>query len=107
MLESWYARLPPVLADHKPHGMDSAALYWPGNLGMCWHTLVEQHTYAGFMHRPLQVEPFNRALKEQMADVMINGRRRDHGFERAFLEVRSSLTGYAKVGTCSCRCVVL
>lgn len=35
----------------------------------------------------VQVEPFNRALKTLQCDVMINGRRRDHGFERAQLEV--------------------
>jgi 3'-phosphoadenosine 5'-phosphosulfate sulfotransferase (PAPS reductase)/FAD synthetase len=35
----------------------------------------------------MQVEPFNRALVESEADVMINGRRQDHGFERAQLEV--------------------
>lgn len=39
----------------------------------------------------LQVEPFNRALLETEADVMINGRRQDHGFERAHLEVSSSV----------------
>lgn len=36
----------------------------------------------------LQVEPFQRSLKDMAVDVMINGRRRDHGFERAQLEVR-------------------
>lgn len=35
----------------------------------------------------VQVEPFNRALKTLQCDVMINGRRRDHGFERAHLEL--------------------
>jgi phosphoadenosine phosphosulfate reductase len=35
----------------------------------------------------LQVEPFQRSLRELDVDVMINGRRRDHGFERAHLEV--------------------
>lgn len=34
-----------------------------------------------------QVEPFQRGLKELETDCMINGRRRDHGAERAFLEV--------------------
>jgi phosphoadenosine phosphosulfate reductase len=37
--------------------------------------------------RICKVEPFNRSLKELQVDVMINGRRRDHGFERAHLEV--------------------
>ncbi len=36
----------------------------------------------------MQVEPFNRALAELEVDVMINGRRRDHGFDRAQLEAR-------------------
>ncbi len=35
----------------------------------------------------MQVEPFARALSQLRADVMINGRRRDHGAERAQLEV--------------------
>ncbi|CAK0787949.1 hypothetical protein CVIRNUC_011171 [Coccomyxa viridis] len=34
-----------------------------------------------------KVEPFQRSLKDMDVDVMINGRRRDHGFERAQLEV--------------------
>ncbi len=38
----------------------------------------------------MQVEPFSRAMRTLQADVMINGRRRDHGFERAFLEVQNS-----------------
>lgn len=36
------------------------------------------------------MEPFNRALREEGADVMINGRRRDHGAERAHLEIFES-----------------
>lgn len=36
--------------------------------------------------RVCKVEPFARALAELDADVMVNGRRRDHGFERAQLE---------------------
>ena len=39
----------------------------------------------------VQVEPFQRSLNELDVDVMINGRRRDHGFERAQLEVRSDV----------------
>ena len=35
----------------------------------------------------LQVEPFNRSLVDTEADVMINGRRQDHGFERAHIQV--------------------
>jgi phosphoadenosine phosphosulfate reductase len=35
----------------------------------------------------MKVEPMNRALKEQDSDCWINGRRRDHGAERAALPV--------------------
>lgn len=34
-----------------------------------------------------KVEPMNRALSEQNSDCWINGRRRDHGAERAALPV--------------------
>ena len=34
-----------------------------------------------------KVEPLNRALSELEVDAWINGRRRDHGFDRAFLDV--------------------
>ncbi|KAK9832865.1 hypothetical protein WJX74_000020 [Apatococcus lobatus] len=37
--------------------------------------------------RICKVEPFQRSLKESGTDVMLNGRRRDHGAERAHLEV--------------------
>ncbi|KAK9916259.1 hypothetical protein WJX75_000636 [Coccomyxa subellipsoidea] len=37
--------------------------------------------------RICKVEPFQRSLSDLNVDVMINGRRRDHGFERAQLEV--------------------
>lgn len=40
-----------------------------------------------------QVEPFSRALAELDVDCMINGRRRDHGFDRAHLEARVWLLG--------------
>lgn len=58
--------------------------------------LLEQaplpQTHAGPVSAAAQVEPFNRALNELQADVMINGRRRDHGAERAQLEVRLPLS---------------
>ena len=34
-----------------------------------------------------KVEPFQRALVDTECDVMINGRRRDHGAERAHLRL--------------------
>lgn len=37
--------------------------------------------------RVCKVEPFARSLKTLQTDAMINGRRRDHGAERAHLEV--------------------
>eukprot|EP00884_Botryococcus_braunii_P008817 jgi/Botrbrau1/17937/Bobra.50_1s0033.2 len=37
--------------------------------------------------RICKVEPFQRSLKELNVDAMINGRRRDHGAERAHLEL--------------------
>ena len=36
--------------------------------------------------RICKVEPFSRSLKTLAVDCMLNGRRRDHGFERAHLE---------------------
>ncbi|QDZ18571.1 phosphoadenosine-phosphosulfate reductase [Chloropicon primus] len=40
-----------------------------------------------------KVEPLSRALTELRADAWINGRRRDHGFDRAFLDVYESPSG--------------
>ena len=34
-----------------------------------------------------KVEPFQRGLKTLNTDVMINGRRRDHGAERAYIDI--------------------
>lgn len=41
---------------------------------------------AGAYDAVAKVEPFQRALRELRADCMINGRRKDHGAERAFLQ---------------------
>eukprot|EP00892_Ulva_mutabilis_P000420 jgi/Ulvmu1/10379/UM061_0063.1 len=46
-----------------------------------------------------KVEPFQRALAETGCDIMINGRRRDHGAERAHL----GLFDVAKNGVCNCQ----
>ena len=43
--------------------------------------------FSRYQFMTLQVEPMNRALKEQNSDSWINGRRRDHGAERAALPV--------------------
>ena len=48
--------------------------------------------------RICKVEPFSRALRELRADAMLNGRRRDHGAERAALELWE---GSGDVGTLS------
>jgi len=46
-----------------------------------WRVDVEQYD------KVCKVEPFQRGLKTLKADVMINGRRRDHGKERAYIEM--------------------
>ncbi len=46
-----------------------------------WQRDIEQYDML------CKVEPMNRALKEQNSDCWINGRRRDHGAERAALPV--------------------
>ena len=52
---------------------------------------------ASSAERPaLQVEPFSRALMEMDVDVMINGRRRDHGFDRAHLQVLSAVSRHCR-----------
>jgi 3'-phosphoadenosine 5'-phosphosulfate sulfotransferase (PAPS reductase)/FAD synthetase len=45
-----------------------------------------------------KVEPFQRALAETKCDIMINGRRRDHGAERAHLHLFD--IGRNGVGNC-------
>eukprot|EP00793_Prasinoderma_coloniale_P000744 PRCOL_00003894-RA len=44
-----------------------------------WKENIEEYD------RVCKVEPFQRGLKELQCDAFINGRRRDHGFERAFI----------------------
>lgn len=55
--------------------------------------------------RVCKVEPFQRGLKTLRADVMINGRRRDHGAERAYIDIAEVAPiggGLAKLNrTCS------
>eukprot|EP01035_Chromulina_nebulosa_P020206 gene20206-26229_t len=46
-----------------------------------WSQDIDKYDYL------CKVEPMNRALKEQNSDAWINGRRRDHGAERAALPV--------------------
>lgn len=46
-----------------------------------WKTSVDEYD------RAAKVEPFQRGLRELEADLMINGRRRDHGADRAYIEV--------------------
>jgi len=46
-----------------------------------WKENVEQYD------KVCKVEPFQRGLKELNADIMINGRRRDHGAERAYIDI--------------------
>jgi len=44
-----------------------------------WKENIEEYD------RVAKVEPFQRGLKTLQCDAFINGRRRDHGFERAFI----------------------
>jgi len=46
-----------------------------------WKIDIEQYD------KVCKVEPFQRGLKTLNTDVMINGRRRDHGFERAYIDL--------------------
>ncbi|EGB09132.1 hypothetical protein AURANDRAFT_4272, partial [Aureococcus anophagefferens] len=46
-----------------------------------WVADVEQYD------KVCKVEPFQRGLKTLETDVMINGRRRDHGAERAYIDI--------------------
>mmetsp|Transcript_11337 Transcript_11337/g.14158 ORF Transcript_11337/g.14158 Transcript_11337/m.14158 type:complete len:447 (-) Transcript_11337:239-1579(-) len=46
-----------------------------------WTINVEEYD------RICKVEPFQRGLKTLNTDVMINGRRRDHGAERAYIDI--------------------
>merc|ERR1712087_378790 len=46
-----------------------------------WKEDIEQYD------KVCKVEPFQRGLKESNADIMINGRRRDHGNERAYIDI--------------------
>lgn len=47
--------------------------------------------------RVAKVEPFQRALKDLNCAAMINGRRRDHGNERAFIDVYEGVEGNYKL----------
>lgn len=46
-----------------------------------WKVDIEEYD------RVCKVEPFQRGLKTLETDVMINGRRRDHGAERAYIDI--------------------
>jgi phosphoadenylyl-sulfate reductase (thioredoxin) len=46
-----------------------------------WKEDIEQYD------KVCKVEPFQRGLKTLNADIMINGRRRDHGAERAYIDI--------------------
>ena len=46
-----------------------------------WKTSVAEYD------RAAKVEPFQRGLKTLETDIMINGRRRDHGADRAYIDI--------------------
>jgi phosphoadenosine phosphosulfate reductase len=63
-----------------------------------WKRDVEQYD------KICKVKPFQRGLKSLQTDVMINGRRRDHGNERAFIDMFENAPiagGLAKVNPLS------
>mmetsp|Transcript_15340 Transcript_15340/g.46328 ORF Transcript_15340/g.46328 Transcript_15340/m.46328 type:complete len:324 (-) Transcript_15340:551-1522(-) len=65
----------------QPAGFDTKADFVKKHGSDLFMTDLEEYD------RICKVEPFGRALSYLQADVMINGRRRDHGAERAQLEV--------------------
>ncbi len=68
----------------------SAAHWWGAReeLGAAVAAAGEHARWAPHARGAAQVEPFSRALRELNVDCMVNGRRRDHGFDRAHLEAR-------------------
>merc|ERR1719178_257819 len=50
-----------------------------------WKEDIEQYD------KVCKVEPFQRGLKTLDADIMINGRRRDHGAERAYIDIAETV----------------
>jgi|UniRef100_A0A7S3S954 phosphoadenosine phosphosulfate reductase len=50
-----------------------------------WKEDIEQYD------KVCKVEPFQRGLKTLGADIMINGRRRDHGAERAYIDIAETV----------------
>mmetsp|Transcript_23416 Transcript_23416/g.41420 ORF Transcript_23416/g.41420 Transcript_23416/m.41420 type:complete len:462 (-) Transcript_23416:123-1508(-) len=62
-------------------GCEDKAAYDAKHGADLWKVNIEEYD------RICKVEPFQRGLKTLQTDCMINGRRRDHGFERAFIDV--------------------
>mmetsp|Transcript_40151 Transcript_40151/g.48654 ORF Transcript_40151/g.48654 Transcript_40151/m.48654 type:complete len:447 (+) Transcript_40151:64-1404(+) len=56
-----------------------------------WKENIEEYD------RLCKVEPFGRGLKTLNTQAMVNGRRRDHGAERAFIPVYEAFGGMAKI----------
>eukprot|EP00192_Tetraselmis_astigmatica_P024650 CAMPEP_0117648134 /NCGR_PEP_ID=MMETSP0804-20121206/228_1 /TAXON_ID=1074897 /ORGANISM="Tetraselmis astigmatica, Strain CCMP880" /LENGTH=215 /DNA_ID=CAMNT_0005453687 /DNA_START=214 /DNA_END=858 /DNA_ORIENTATION=- len=56
-----------------------------------WKENIEEYD------RVCKVEPFSRGLKDLKTQAMVNGRRRDHGAERAFIPVYEAFGGMAKI----------
>ena len=65
----------------KAVGCETKAEYDAKYGANLWKEDIEEYD------RVCKVEPFSRLLSTLDTKCMINGRRRDHGFERAFLEV--------------------
>merc|ERR1719453_1600693 len=61
-----------------------------------WVADVEQYD------KVCKVEPFQRGLKTLNTDVMINGRRRDHGAERAYIDIAEIASTTRRPTACRC-----
>jgi len=75
----------------KAEGCDTKDEYDNKYGANLWKENIEEYD------RVCKVEPFGRGLKTLQTQAMLNGRRRDHGEERAFIPVYETNAGMAKV----------
>lgn len=75
----------------KAEGCDTKEEYDTKYGANLWKENIEEYD------RVCKVEPFSRGLKTLETQAMVNGRRRDHGEERAFIPVYEAFGGMAKI----------
>lgn len=75
----------------KAEGCDTKEEYDAKYGADLWKENIEEYD------RVCKVEPFGRGLKTLETQAMVNGRRRDHGAERAFIPVYEATGGMAKI----------